>query len=305
MTQAVEKSASLKFNPVRAVYAKPEVEYAPSQLIILDSQNISLAGSKLQHNYVLGGHIDADPMYTAFAPETEHAGLLIAGAKMDSPIFIGNYPDLKAESPETGAPTLIQNGRFVLVEGRGYKFEIIPALTEVPTAYIPENIGKGPSLSKANFHKAVVINTDFSGCNLEGANFAEANLKGCNFTGANLSKASFNGANLSEARLIGCDLSEVDLGGAVTSDETDFSFAYLVGAQFYPPTGKKHPYLGKFEGTIFTDGQQRIEVSNADFKQITGLVDNQFACFYKFDISLPANVKCLSTNRYAASRTSG
>lgn len=303
MTNAVENAEIVKLNPVKVVHAKPNVEYAPKQHIVLEEKSTSLAGTKLHQNYILGGHIDPDPLNISFNPDAIHTDFLIAGSKMDGPIFIGHYPRLKGHSSDIEAPVMMKNGRFILLEGKGYKFQIVRLFEMVPTAYSADIAGTGADLSKADFEKAVIVDTDFSGCNLEGANFTSANLKGCNFTAANLSKAKLNGANLAGANLVGANLSEADLGGAVTSAETNFSFTYLVGSQFYSPTGKKHAYLGNFEGAIFTDGQTRIEVSNADFKQITGLVDGQFACYYKFDIGLPSDVKCNSTNRYSASRT--
>jgi hypothetical protein len=303
MTYATENAEIVKLNPAKVVHAKPNVEYAPKQHIVLEEQSTSLAGTKLHQNYILGGHIDPDPLNTSFDPNAIHANFLIAGSKMDGPIFMGHFPGLKGNSPDSEAPVMMRNGRFLLLEGKGYKFQVVRSFEKTPTAYVPDTVGKGVDLSRADLEKAVMVDTDFSGCNLAGTNFTSANLKGCNFTGADLSQAKLNGANLSGASLVGANLSEADLGGAITSAETNFSFTYLVGSQFYSPTGKKHPYLGNFQGAIFAEGQTRIEVSNADFKEIAGLVDEQFACYFKFDVGLPKDVKSISTNRYSASRT--
>ena len=75
-----------------------------------------------------------------------------------------------------------------------------------------------------------------------------------------------------------------------------------MGARFYCLGGEKFAYRGRFQGTIFTDGERRIEVANTDFSRISGLVDGQFACFYKADVILPVGVDCISTNRFIEAR---
>ncbi|MEO1403831.1 MAG: pentapeptide repeat-containing protein, partial [Cyanobacteria bacterium J06635_1] len=169
-------------------------------------------------------------------------------------------------------------------------------------AYQPDLVGKGSNLIKANFSGADLRGTDFTGCNLANANFVGANLSSCNFTCANLAKANLSGADVSGASLTGANLSGADFTSAVTSGSTNFSYAYLVGARFYVIGGEKVVYLGCFQGAIFTDGEKRLEVANADFSQISGLVDGQFACYYKCEVLLPPGVQCISTNRFLEAR---
>ncbi|MEO0867672.1 MAG: hypothetical protein AAFY17_04320, partial [Cyanobacteria bacterium J06642_11] len=95
----------------------------------------------------------------------------------------------------------------------------------------------------------------------------------------------------------GCELSST-----VTSAESDFSHTYLVGARFYCLRGEMFAYLGRFRGAIFADGDNRIDVANVDFSQISGLIDGQFMCYYKSNIALPTGVECVSVNRFAAAR---
>ncbi|ESA33345.1 low-complexity protein [Leptolyngbya sp. Heron Island J] len=299
----MEPPETLKLNPVNAVHSQSQAKYGAKKVIILEgAEDISLASAALTHNYIVGGHLDRDPMNTSFMPDSEHIGVLVSGAQIDSSTFIGHYPGLNADALDDNHPTVIHNSRFVLLKGRGYKFQIVIPIKQPVTEYQPAAVGKGVNLSRANFKQADLAGTDFTGCNLESSNFTAANLSGCNFTGANLARSSFNGADLSNAILTGANLAGVDFSSTVTSEATDFGHAYLVGARFYCLGGEKFAYLGCFHGARFTDGERRIEVANADFSRISNLVDGQFACFYKSDVVLPANVECISTNRFVEAR---
>ncbi|MEO0350713.1 MAG: pentapeptide repeat-containing protein [Cyanobacteria bacterium P01_A01_bin.15] len=241
-------------------------------------------------------------MNTSFAPDSEHIGMVLSGAQISDSTFIGHYPGLNADALDDNHPTVMHSSRFVLLEGKGYKFQIVIPIKQPVTEYQLAAVGKGANLSRANFKQADLTGTDFTGCNLESANFTAANLSGCNFTGANLAKSSFNGANLANAVLTGANLAGVDFSSTVTSEATDFGHAYLVGARFYCLGGEKFAYRGCFHGTIFAKGDRRIEVANADFSQLSNLVDGQFACFYKSDVILPTSVECVSTNRFVEAR---
>lgn len=299
----METPETLKLNPVNAVHAQPQATYGAKKLIVLEgADDISLAGASLTHNYIVGGHLDRDPMNTSFAPDGEHIGVVVSGSQVDTSTFIGHYPGLNADALDDHHPTVINNSRFALVKGRGYKFQIALPIKQPVTEYQPTAVGKGANLSRANFKQADLTGTDFTGCDLRGANFTAATLIGCNFTGANLAKASFNGANLSDAILTGANLAGVDFSSTITSEATDFGHTYLVGARFYCLGGEKFAYLGCFHGAIFADGEKRIEVANADFSKISNLVDDQFACFFKSDIILPTNVTCISSNKFVEAR---
>ena len=300
---SMETPETLKLNPVNAVHAQPQANYGAKKPIILEeADDASLVGASLTQSYIVGGHLDRDPMNTSFAPSSEHIDVLISGAQVNGVTFIGHYPGLRADALDDSHPTVIHNSRFVLVEGRGYKFQIVLPVQQPVNLYQPGAVGKGADLSRSNFKQADLTGTDFTGCNLESTNFTAANLSDCNFTGANLAKSSFNGANLSGAIFAGANLASTDFSSTVTSASTDFGFAYLVGARFYCLGGEKFAYRGNFHGTIFAAGAKRIEVANADFSQVTGLVDGQFACYYKSDIILPARVECVSTNRFVEAR---
>ncbi|MDV3353753.1 pentapeptide repeat-containing protein [Leptothoe sp. ISB3NOV94-8A] len=299
----MENPETLKLNPVNAVHSQPQANYGTKKVIVIEgTENISLISASLTQNLIVGGHLDRDPMNTSFATDSEHMGVLLSGAQVSASTFIGHYPGLNADALDDNHPTVINNSRFVLVEGRGYKFQTVIPIKQPITEYQPTAVGKGANLSRANFKQADLTGTDFTGCNLEGANFTAANLKDCKFTGANLTKSSFNGADLSNAILTGANLSGVDFSSTVTSEATDFSHAYLVGARFYCLGGEKFAYLGCFHGAIFADGERRIEVANADFSRLSNLVNGQFACFYKSDVVLPANVESISTNRFVEAR---
>lgn len=299
----MENPETLKLNPVHAVHTQPQATYGAKKLIVLeDTHEISLVGASLTQNYIVGGHLDLDPMNTSFAPSSEHIDVLISGAQVSASTFIGHYPGLSADALDDNHPTVIKNSRFVLVEGRGYKFKVVTPIAQPVTHYQPGAVGKGANLSRANFKQADLVGTDFTGCNLESTNFTAANLSSCNFTGANLVKSSFNGADLSGAVFTGANLAGTDFSSTITSDATVFDYAYLVGARFYCLGGEKFAYRGRFQGTIFAAGKQRIDVANADFSQISGLVDDQFACFYKSDVIVPSHVKCISTNRFVEAR---
>ncbi|NEQ51881.1 MAG: pentapeptide repeat-containing protein [Leptolyngbya sp. SIO3F4] len=241
-------------------------------------------------------------MNTSFAPSSEHIDVLISGAQVNGSTFIGHYPGLKADAIDDSHPTVIHKSRFVLVEGRGYKFQVASPIEQPVNRYQPGSVGQGANLSRSNFKQADLTGTDFTGCNLESTDFTAANLSDCNFTGAKLTKSSFNGANLSGAIFAGANLASTDFSSTITSAMTDFGFAYLVGARFYCLGGEKFAYSGNFHGAIFAAGQKRIEVANADFSRISGLVDGQFACYYKSNIVLPVGVECISTNRFVEAR---
>lgn len=295
---------SLKLNPINAVHPQTQAEYGPKKLIVLETEGASLAGSTLVQNFVLGGHIDRDPLYTSLATDGEHQGVSLAGAKVNGGTFIGHYPRLNADALDDTHPTCIHNSRFVLVgeQQRGYKFELVSSITQPVTRFAPKTIGKGANLGGSSFKQADLTGTDFTGCNLQGSNFTAANLSGCNFTGANLAKCNFNEANVSDADFSGAHLAGCDFSSTVTSAGTNFSHAYLVSSRFYCLRGAKFAYLGRFQGTIFAHGEKRIEVANTDFSQISGLVDGQFVCYYKSDVILPAGVDCVSTNRFVEAR---
>ncbi|MGD1952648.1 MAG: pentapeptide repeat-containing protein [Leptolyngbyaceae cyanobacterium] len=299
----MENPETLKLNPVNAVHSQPQAHYGAKKLIVIEGTNdISLAGASLTHNQVVGGHLDRDPMNTSFAPDSEHIGMVLSGAQISDSTFIGHYPGLNADALDDNHPTMLHSSRFVLVEGKGYKFQIVTPIKQPVTEYQLAAVGKGANLSRANFKQADLTGTDFTGCNLESTNFTAANLNGCNFTGANLAKSCFNGADLSNAILTGANLAGVDFSSTVTSEATDFGHAYLVGARFYCLGGEKFAYLGCFHGAIFAEGERRIEVANADFSRLANLVDGQFACFYKSDVILPAGVECISSNKFVETR---
>lgn len=299
----METPEILKLNPVNAVHSQPQATYGAKKTVILEgTDGISLVAASLTQNYIVGGHLDRDPMNTSFAPDSEHMGVALSGAQASSATFIGHYPGLNADALDDSHPTVINNCRFVMVKGRGYKFQVVSPIPQPVTAYQPDAVGKGTNLSRASFKQADLSGTDFTGCNLKSANFTAANLSNCNFTGATLAKASLNGANISGATFTGANLTGVDFSSTVTSKSTNFSYAYLVGARFYCLGGEKFAYRGHFKGTIFTDGERRIEVANTDFSRISGLVDGQFVCFYKADVILPVGVDCISTNRFVEAR---
>ena len=300
----MEKPESLKLNPVNAVRPQPQADYGAKKLIILETNNASLAGSSLTQNHVVGGHLDTDPMNTSFAPDSEHIDLLIAGAHVNASTFIGHYPGLNADALDDDHPTVLHDSRFVLLEGRGYRFQVRSPFPQSLTDYNQSLVGKGANLSRANFKQADLTGTDFTGCNLESSNFTAATLTDCNFSGANLANSSFNGADLSGAILTGANLARADFSSTATSATTNFSYAYLVGARFYCLGREKFVYLGSFKGAIFKDNQKRIEAANADFSRLSGLVDGQFACFYKSDVVLPPNVDCIATNKFVEARES-
>ena len=295
---------SLKLNPVNAVHPQAQAEYGPKKLIVLEADGANLAGATLAQNYVLGGHIDRDPLYTSLAPDGEHRGVLLAGAKVNEGTFIGHYPGFNADALDDAHPTRIHNSRFVLVgeQQRGYKFEIVPPITQPVTQYVPNAIGRGANLVDSSFKQADLTGTDFTGCNVQGSDFTGANLSGCNFTGANLARCNFNKANISDADFTGASLAGCDFSSTVTSAGTNFSHAYLVGARFYCLRGERFAYLGRCHGTIFANGEKRIEVANTDFSRLSGLIDGQFVCYYKSDVVLPAGVDCVSTNRFVEAR---
>ncbi|MEO0868140.1 MAG: hypothetical protein AAFY17_06765 [Cyanobacteria bacterium J06642_11] len=80
----------LKLNPVSALQPQAQAEYGPKKLIVLEADEVSLAGATLAQNYILGGHIDRDPLYTSLAPNSEHPGLLVAGGQITEATFIGH-----------------------------------------------------------------------------------------------------------------------------------------------------------------------------------------------------------------------
>lgn len=295
---------SLKLNPINVVHPQAQAEYGPKKLIILENNGVSLEKSALTQNYVLGGHIDRDPLNTSFAPQHEHRAVSMAGAQMSEVTFIGHYPGLNGDAVADSQPTKLRNSRFILVgeQSRGYKFEVMAPIAQPITQYVPTAVGKGSNLAGSSFKQADLQGTDFSGCNLQGSNFTAANLSGCNFTGANLTRCNFNQANLSNANFTGARLALSELSAAVTSKATDFSHSYLVGARFHCLLGEKFAYLGQFKGSIFADGNNRIEVANTDFSRVSGLVDGQFVCYYKSDVTLPKGVECVSTNRFRETR---
>ncbi|MEM8807629.1 MAG: pentapeptide repeat-containing protein [Cyanobacteria bacterium P01_G01_bin.38] len=298
----MEKTESLKLNPINAVRPQPQANYGTKKLVVLEEDDSNLAGSSLNQNYVLGGHIDKDPLNTSFSPDSEHAEVLMSGAQVSASTFIGHYPGLNAAAVDAAHPTVINESRFVVSEGSGYKLQVVSPVSTPLTAYQPDLVGKGSNLVKANFAGADLRGTDFTGCNLADANFVGANVSGCNFTCANLAKANLSGADVSGATFAGANLSGADCSSVVTSAATNFSYAYLVGARFYVIGGEKVSYFGGFQGAIFTDGQKRLEVANADFSQVSGLVDGQFACYYKCEVVLPPGVECVSTNRFIEAR---
>ncbi|MEM7795758.1 MAG: pentapeptide repeat-containing protein [Cyanobacteria bacterium P01_C01_bin.118] len=299
----MENPETLKLNPVNAVHLQPQAKYGAKKPIIIETDSdISLVGSTLTQNYIVGGHLDRDPMNTSFTPASEHINVSLSGGQISSSTFIGHYPGINGDALDDDHPTVINNSRFVLVEGRGYKFQIVVPINQPVTEYQPNAVGKGANLSRASFKQADLTGTDFTGCNLESADFTAANLNGCNFTGANLAKSSFNGADLSNALLTGANLAGADLSSTITSEATDFGHAYLVGARFYCLGGEKFAYLGCFHGAIFAAGERRIEVANADFSRAANLVDGQFACYFKANVVLPKGVDCISTNRFVEAR---
>lgn len=78
----------------------------------------------------------------------------------------------------------------------------------------------GSSLQGTDFRDIIGIKTDFSGCNLSGADFQSAYVWG-NFAGADLSEADLRGA-----RFISCNFSGADLRGTrVDNAEIDGIFA--------------------------------------------------------------------------------
>jgi hypothetical protein len=299
----VDNISTLKLNPVNAVHARPKAVYGPKKAIILEATNNSLVGASLSQDFVLGGHLDPDPLNTSFDPVSEHPDLDISQAKIEQTTFIGHYPGLKATAEDDAVSVNAVNSKFVMVEGKGFRFNVLPSIAAAPTAFNPDAVGKGPNLQNADLQNANLAGTDFTGCNLEGANFAGANLKGCNFTCANLAKANFAKADASDAKFLGANLAEADFSATKTSDASDFSYTYLVQAVFSTLTGSSQAYFGCFKGAIFAEGERRLEVSNANFKTITGLVDDQFYCYYRADVTVPPGVKADTINKYNLSRT--
>ena len=91
--------------------------------VILESGNLSLVGASLSQAYVLGGHLDQDPLNTSFSPVSEHPELDISQAKIDQTLFIGHFPGLKAKWLDDAAVStqFAVKSKFVLrLEGSGF-----------------------------------------------------------------------------------------------------------------------------------------------------------------------------------------
>ncbi len=75
-----------------------------------------------------------------------------------------------------------------------------PANIEGEDIRLLAQLMKGRKLTRINCAKAIAMDLDFSGCELQAANFDGADLRCASFVGADLRGASFRGAKLAHAR---------------------------------------------------------------------------------------------------------
>jgi uncharacterized protein YjbI with pentapeptide repeats len=89
---------------------------------------------------------------------------------------------------------------------------------------------------KKDFSGQTLIEKEFMGAQLEGANFSDANLRGTVFRGSMLSGANFHGADLSDVIMYTTDLTNADLTDAnltaVMLLQTNLDGADITGADF-------------------------------------------------------------------------
>lgn len=86
----------------------------------------------------------------------------------------------------------------------------------------------GANLSYVELSGANLSHANLSGANLSGADLSYANLRGANLHNADLSAVNLRGANLRDANLHGADLSVVNLHGANLKDTKNVPYIPMV-----------------------------------------------------------------------------
>lgn len=109
---------------------------------------------------------------------------------------------------------VLENARFRLTNITRTRFAALdPDQVRPP---LPAQDGKTVTrLAGADFSRATITATDFSGADLTAASFDSALLNDVSFAGANLTAATFNGAVLLKADFTGATPKRVDFDGAV------------------------------------------------------------------------------------------
>lgn len=97
----------------------------------------------------------------------------------------------------------------------------------------------GLSLDRANLRNAYLVNTNFTGCRMDGADLTMATADGSVFDEAGLQRASFVDARITEARFRGADMRKASFIRCFGC-EVDMSHAAAVHAKF---THARLPYV--------------------------------------------------------------
>ena len=113
---------------------------------------------------------------------------------------------------------ILENARFRNANITRSRFATLgPDQTLPPLASLAE--GTITRMFGADFRRAIILETDFSGAELTAAQFDGALLAGANFTGANLSAATFRDTVILDADLTGVTLKRADFDQAIVFGE--------------------------------------------------------------------------------------
>jgi uncharacterized protein YjbI with pentapeptide repeats len=113
---------------------------------------------------------------------------------------------------------ILENARFRRANISRTRFAALPP--EAVRAPLPPQTGLSITrLSGADFFRATIAETDFSGAALTAASFDGALLDGADFTGADLSVATFKGTVILAADFTGAALKRTDFDGAIVFGE--------------------------------------------------------------------------------------